>query len=176
MYRIFIFFTLLMLAAGSLWAQEKNDPKYLEKVQTIESTITALYAVISGEKGDNRDWELFRFLFASEAKLIPTGKAASGVSSVRYMTPEAYITASEQWLLDNGFFEKEIFRIEERFGNIAHVFSTYASYYSETDETPFMRGINSIQLFHDGDRWWVVNIYWTPETPETPIPKRYLPN
>ncbi|MAP55715.1 hypothetical protein [Altibacter sp.] len=171
-----ILFIALYMLAGSILAQENEDLKYLEKVQTIDSTISTLYAVISGEKGAARDWELFRYLFASEAKLIPTGKASDGTSTVRYMTPEVYIAASQQWLLDNGFFEKEIFRVEERFGNIAHVFSTYASFYSEEDPEPFMRGINSIQLFFDGARWWVVNIYWTPETTETPIPKKYAPN
>jgi len=37
-----------------------------------------------------------------------------------------------------------------------------------------MRGINSIQLMHDGRRWWVVSIFWEPESPPTPIPEKYL--
>jgi len=32
-----------------------------------------------------------------------------------------------------------------------------------------MRGIKSIQLFNDGKRWWIVNIYWTQETTKTLI-------
>ena len=78
-------------------------------------------------------------------------------------------------MVDNGFFEKEINRIEHTFGNITQVFSTYESFRSEADTTPFMRGINSIQLLNDGKRWWVVNIYWTQETKENPIPSIYLP-
>ena len=76
---------------------------------------------------------------------------------------------------ENGFFEKEIHRKVDTFGNIAQVFSTYESFYSESDETPFMRGINSIQLLNDGKRWWVINIYWAQETEEDSIPKKYLP-
>jgi hypothetical protein len=38
----------------------------------------------------------------------------------------------------------------------------------------FMRGINSFQLLFDGERWWVVQIYWQAETPDQPIPDRYL--
>ena len=30
------------------------------------------------------------------------------------------------------------------------------------------------QLYHDGERWWVVTIYWTSERPDLPIPERYL--
>jgi hypothetical protein len=37
-----------------------------------------------------------------------------------------------------------------------------------------MRGINSIQLWNDGKRWWIVNIFWQSETPDNPIPEKYL--
>ena len=78
-------------------------------------------------------------------------------------------------LVENGFFEKEINRVTNTFGNITQVFSTYESFRSESDEKPFMRGINSIQLLNDGDRWWIINIYWTQESKENPIPDEYLP-
>ena len=38
-----------------------------------------------------------------------------------------------------------------------------------------MRGINSIELFWDGKRWWIANAIWTDETPGQPIPNEYLP-
>ena len=44
-----------------------------------------------------------------------------------------------------------------------------------TDATPFSRGINSFQLLKDGDRYWVVNIFWDSERPGNPIPYQYLP-
>jgi hypothetical protein len=37
-----------------------------------------------------------------------------------------------------------------------------------------MRGINSIQLFYDGHRWWIVSIYWQHESPQHPVPENYL--
>ena len=131
--------------------------------------------MISGEKGQERDWELMKFLFHPEAKLIPSGKNKEGVYVARYMTTDDYILSNGQWLIDEGFFEKEIHRSVNTFGNITQVFSTYESYKSEADETPFMRGINSIQLLNDGERWWIINIYWTQESQENPIPKEYLP-
>ena len=74
----------------------------------------------------------------------------------------------------DGFFAKEIPRVTERFGPIAHVWSTYES--RRTEKGPIiMRGINSIELFWDGKRWWIANAIWTDETKETPIPKEYLP-
>lgn len=164
------FFSLYMIAQ----AQDSRDP-YLEKVQTLDSTIETLYGVISGEKGEERNWELFKYLFKPNAKLIPSGKNKEGVYGLRYITPQEYIDSSGKWLVENGFFEKEIHRSTNTFGNIAQVFSTYESFHSEKDPVPFMRGINSVQLLNDGRRWWVVNIYWKQETKETPIPHEYLP-
>lgn len=144
------------------------------KVKTLDSTIKTLYNVISGEKGVKRNWELFKYLFKPGAKLIPSGQYNDNIYKVRYMSPQDYIESSGEWLIKNGFFEKEIHRDVNTFGNITHVFSTYESFVSATDKKPFMRGINSIQLLNDGKRWWVINIYWTQESEENLIPKKYL--
>lgn len=167
---------LFLVSAVSISAQEIDSLtiKYAEKVITLDSTINTLYQVISGEKGEERDWQLFKYLFHPDAKLIPSGKNKEGDYLVRYLSPQQYIDFSGTWLVENGFFEKEISRKVDTFGSITQVFSTYESFYSETDEKPFMRGINSIQLLFDGTRWWVINIYWSQETPENPIPKKYL--
>ena len=166
--------TLFFTFSISTQAQSLLE-KNINKVQTLNSTISTLYEVISGEKGQERDWELMKFLFHPEAKLIPSGKNQEGVYVARYMTPDDYIERNGKWLVDEGFFENEIHRSVNTFGNITQVFSTYESYKSEADETPFMRGINSIQLLNDGERWWILNIYWTQESQENPIPKEYLP-
>ena len=150
------------------------DEKYLGEVKTLDATLESLYGVISGEKGEARDWDLFRYLFKPDAKLIPSGKNKAGKIGCRFMTPDDYIQSSGNWLVENGFFEKEIFRKTETFGNITQVFSTYESFRSESDKAPFMRGINSIQLLNDGNRWWIINIYWTQETKDTPLPTKYL--
>ncbi len=165
-------------------ASEKNPipPQYLsnpksaaaEDVATIDGVITALYGSISGGKGVPRQWDRFRSLFTNDAKLIPSGKNQEGEVRHSYRGTEEYIGWVNQWFLDNGFFEEEIARKTEIFGNVAHVFSTYISK-STPDGEPYARGINSIQLLNDGTRWWIVNIYWTGETPDNPIPVKYLP-
>jgi hypothetical protein len=159
-----------------LYASVALGQDYSNKVNSLDTIIETLYGVISGEKNEERNWELFRYLFKPEAKLIPSGMNKNGVFEVRYMTPENYIDSAGKWLMENGFYEKEIYRKTETFGNITHIFSTYESFKSTTDTKPFMRGINSIQLLNDGNRWWIVNIYWTQESEDNPIPARYLPN
>ena len=152
----------ILLFTIAFQAQTNSD--YYKKVQTLDSTLETLYSVISGEKGEARNWELFAYLFKDGAQLIPTQKSKEGQMNVRYMRPQNYIDTAGAWLEENGFFEKEIYRVENTFGNITHVFSTYESYHSQKDKQPFARGINSIQLLYDGFRWWVVNIYWMQET------------
>jgi hypothetical protein len=171
------FLLLVLLLSANLYAQEAQEeaPDYSKHVLTIDSTISTLYQVISGEKGEERNWELFKYLFDENARLIPSGKNSENTTVVRFMTPQDYIDSSGKWLVDNGFFEKEIHRETDNFGHIAQVFSTYESYRSELDPAPFMRGINSIQLLYDGQRWFILNVYWMQESKEHPIPKDYLP-
>src|SRR6266516_6043476 len=88
---------------------------------------------------------------------------------------ERYIARGEPFFEKRGFYEKEIARRTERFGQIAHVWSTYESRHNENDPEPFMRGINSIQLYNDCKRWWIVSVYWQQENASAPIPEKYLP-
>lgn len=165
---------ILFVSSLSITAQEKTKD-YSKHVATLDSTIETLYAVISGDAGEDRNWVLFKHLFHKDAKLIPTGKTKDGDQIARYMTPEDYINSSGKWLFENGFHEVEINRETHTFGNITQVFSTYESFKSKSDTKPFMRGINSIQLLNDGKRWWIINIYWMQESEKNPIPEDYLP-
>ena len=100
---------------------------------------------------------------------------AKPANAARVLTVEEYIKRAEPTLKANGFFEREIARRIERFGATAHVFSTYESRHAANDPQPFVRGINSIQLFFDGTRWWVVTIFWDSERSGQTIPEEYLP-
>ena len=72
------------------------------------------------------------------------------------------------------FYEREVARRAERYGDIMQVFSTYESRHDPKDPEPFARGINSFQLFFDGTRWWVVTIYWQQESPTRRCPKNFF--
>ena len=143
-------------------------------VASIDSIVAALYDVISGPAGKKRDWDRMRSLFIPGARLIPTGKRQSGEVGSRVLTVEDYISGSTKALEEGGFFEREIARRTENYGNIAHVFSTYDSRRKADDAKPFARGINSIQLMNDGKRWWIVTIFWQGEGPDNPLPEKYL--
>jgi hypothetical protein len=147
-------------------------------VASIDAIITAAYDSISRPPG-KRDWNRTRSLFIPGARLIPTAEKAGeanlgGKIAPQTLDVEAFIARSAPYLEKDGFFEREIARRTEQFGHIAHVWSTYESRHDANDPKPFMRGINSIQLFYDGTRWWIVTIYWQHESTEHPIPEKYF--
>jgi len=147
-----------------------------DDVATIDAIIAAAYDSISGPAGKQRDWDRERSLFIPGARLIPTAKKAGedDVDAPQVLDVDAYIARVEAYFQKNGFFEREIARRTEQFGNIAHVWSTYESRHKAGDPGPFMRGVNSIQLFYDGSRWWIVTIYWQHESSEHLISEKYL--
>lgn len=159
--------TLLPNASAAAPAARPQD------VDSIDYIVDALYDVISGAVGKVRDWDRLRSLFHVDARMMPTGQRAGGGNAVRTITVNEYIERSGKFLVEQGFREAEIGRRVEEWGNIAHVWSTYEA--RKLDETaPFMRGINSIQLFNDGKRWWVMSIMWQQESPAAPLPEKYL--
>lgn len=144
-------------------------------VASPDAILKTLYDVISGPAGQKRDWNRFRSIMAPYARLIPTAPRQGGGANLVVLGVEDYIQRAGPSLERDGFFEVEVSRTSESYGNIMHAFSTYESRRTaDTKEKPFARGINSIQLLKDGARWWVVTIYWDAERPGNEIPARYL--
>jgi hypothetical protein len=177
--------------------ESATSPPDPADVESIDAIVTAVYDGISGPAGKKRDWDRERSLYFPGARLIPTAMKAGGLPSrgsrlrsaaarqagvagenvdlaPQILDIDGFIARVEPFFEENGFYEKKIARRTEQFGNIAHVWSIYESRHNENDPEPFMRGINSIQLFNDGKRWWIVNIYWQQEGAENPIPQKYL--
>jgi hypothetical protein len=143
-----------------------------EDVKSIDAIVSALYDVISGPAGE-RNWQRFHSLFTPHAVLATVSKR-NGETRREIMTPEDYQRLAGAYFAKNAFFEREAARSTQTFGNIAHLFSTYESRHTR-DGAPFAKGINSIELLNDGQRWWVLSILWDEERPDNPIPPEYQP-
>ena len=143
-------------------------------VGSMDAIIAAVYDVISGPAGKKRDWDRMRSLFVPGARLIPTGPRQTGGYGSRVLTADEYIERASAAFEKQGFYEREAARKVEMFGQIAHVFSTYESRHAPDDARAFQRGINSIQLMNDGQRWWIVTIFWQGEDEKNPLPEKYL--
>ena len=146
-------------------------------VASPEAVVTALYETVQRRPGEPFDWERMRTLFLPGALMIPNPEQTGGEH--RLMSPQEFT----RWIDgstavggpdDQGFAEEEVHRVVERYGDVAHVFSTYEKrLWGET--RVLGRGINSIQLLRRDGRWWVTSIAWDEETGAGPIPARYRP-
>ncbi|MDP9122961.1 MAG: hypothetical protein M3O15_16580, partial [Acidobacteriota bacterium] len=136
--------------------------------------VKAYYESLSGPAGKRRDWNRFLSLFFPGALLLPAeGKGHSGVMP-RAFTPESYLLNTEPSMLKDGYIEREIAQRTAGFGKIMHVLSSYRVLHADSDQKPFVRGLNSFQLFWDGRRWWIFDVVWQSETPQLTIPNEYL--
>lgn len=145
-----------------------------EDVVTLDGIIKAFYETISGPKGQPRQWARDRTLYIPEVRFVSMS-VRDGKPHAEIMDHQTYVDRTDGFFMREGFFEREIHRVTQSFGNVTHVFSTYES--RQTSEGPIIgRGINSIQLFNDGKRWWIISAAWDDERPDNPIPQAFLPN
>lgn len=145
------------------------DPK---DVSTLDGIVKAFYATITGPKGQPRQWARDRTLYIPDIRFVSMGEADGKIRS-GIVSHQQFVNGNNESFVTNGFTEREINRVTRRFGNIAHVFSTYE--YSSDDGKDKGRGVNSIELFWDGARWWISAASWDDERANNPIPKEYLP-
>jgi len=130
-------------------------------LDSVDGIIGALYAAISGPAGA-RDWDRFRDLFAPGARLVPTSRDGQKIVGI-VLDVEGFIARATLAVASQGFYEQELTRREERYGPIVHVWSSYACRHAPSDPEPFVRGVNSIQLVHDGIRFRLLTIFWADE-------------
>ena len=182
MRRLALVFALLVASASAQDADPAADWPEADPadVATLDALIETVYAVISGPATEERDWDRFRSLPPPEARLVPTGATPDGPRVARVMSVDDYVELGSRTFREapifqgKGFYEVEAARRTERYGSIAHVWSTYESRL-DPSEAPFARGINSMQAFWDGERWHMLSIFWHQEGEDTPIPVPYLP-
>ncbi len=142
------------------------------KIDTIDSLVDHLYKSISFGNVENVDWDSFRKLFKSEARLIHATD-----NGFDQMKVETYIIRLKDQIkkgLLKSFYEYEIHREAQCFGKICHIFSTYEAKFDPADIKLLARGINSIQAVYD-DGWAITNLMWYNESKENTIPELYLP-
>jgi hypothetical protein len=158
---------------GPSSGQVKKQPR-AEDVGSIEGLLTAFYESTSGPAGQARDWDRLRSLCSPVTRFVASRPMGDGRAAVFTLTVEDFIQHNRTYFEKGGFFEHDVARRIERFGNIAHVWSTYESRRSEREAKPYSRGIYSIQLLHDGEAWSIVSIFWDHEREDNPIPEEYL--
>jgi len=132
-------------------AQSVDDP-------SIAQLLARLYQVISFEEGGEPDFDGLVELFAEHARitrLTPEGTDFLDLPGFLEMTRN---------LLDVGaytsFYEFELARQIQRFGDFAQVFSVYETRRHRAAPGALNRGVNSIQLARREQGWRVLSLVW----------------
>jgi len=187
MSRLRLAIVFLLIVTGMAEAQFPQTAKRREAAippdaVSVDAIVSALYGSVSHPSDAPPDFDRLRRIFLYVGMLVPpkTPEAADFTVmdvdqfSERYEKSVAARKAKGEPPL--GFFEREVSRRADCFGNICQIFSTYESRHAPSDPTPFQRGINSIQLLRDGNRWWIASVVWDAERSDNPVPAQYLPS
>lgn len=179
-YLLFLIAAVALVASVSLSRMSGESPPRAvppepRDVESIDSIVAAVYDCISGAVGEPRDWDRFRSLMHPDAgRMAAVAPDPLGGQRLVVLRVEDYIERTGARFVEEGFVERELHRIVERFGHVAHVWSAYA-WTTQGEQAAEQRGVNSLQLFFDGKRWWVTSIQWDAEREGQPIPPRFLP-
>jgi hypothetical protein len=178
---------LLLAGCSEVWAQEPQTSQQpeatvapagdapaagarLADVLSIEAIVKAFYDTVSGPAGTPRQWERARALFLPGARVVSIGVAEGETDPrAKAIDHQQFMDESDAAMVRDGFYEKETNRVVRRFGNVAHVFSTFETRQS-SDGPVKQRGVNSLDLFFDGTRWWIAATLWDVERLGNPIP------
>ena len=137
-------------------------------VNSIDAIIKTTYSVISGAAG-SRDWNRFYSLFLPDAEMGTVVKTPDGKKVFKSLTPEAYQKANAPFFTQSGFYEEELKRNVQQYGNVASVQSSYQFRMTPNGQVE-QRGVNYFTLVQSNGRWWIANLTWQDEEKDLPLP------
>ena len=148
-----------------------------EDVRTVRAIVDAFFHVISAPAGGILGRDGLRSLFVPGGRIeVPIVPSSTKSADVLFLTPDQYADNSDSQTTTSGFFDHMLALQVQRFGVMAHAYSSYESRKSVTDVKPFVRGVKSFELLKSKDRWFIVQVSWDRERPDNVIPARYLHN
>ncbi|MBL8297530.1 MAG: hypothetical protein JNN30_04195 [Rhodanobacteraceae bacterium] len=143
-------------------------------MSSIDGLIRAFYEVVNVRPDAPRQWGRDRTLYSPWIRFVASASNAKGEAEIEIWDHQQFVNETEP-LVRRGFSEREIHRNTRVYGHIAHVDSTYETEYASPAGPRHSRGVNSIQMFFDGRRWWITSVMWMTENPQHPIPVELLP-
>jgi hypothetical protein len=150
---------LLMIVSVNVFGQEPVLTKYGDNVGTLDGIIRAYYDVVTIKKGDNVSYERDSLLHVPGVRVAAIGQDQNGKSVLQYTSLKLFHKESDPYMEKNGFIETEVDRKVEHIHSLWHVWSSYES--RNTTGGPIIeRGTNSIELYFDGKRFWILGWFY----------------
>ncbi len=145
-------------------------PAKAEDVESVNGIMKAFYEVVNVAPDAPRQWSRDRTLYSPWLRFVALGKSGT---KPEVLTHQQLVDESEP-MVKNGFREREIYRTTRKYGNMVHIDSTYETLVG-LGTPKRSRGVNSLELYFDGTRWWIASVVWQTEDAEDPIPNELLP-
>ncbi|WP_260482278.1 nuclear transport factor 2 family protein [Sphingomicrobium flavum] len=155
----------LALPSAAMADHHEQAENVMSEEAKVQAAIDGIYAVISGPVGQPRDWDGMRALMTADARLTPIAAQGHQTHSI-----DGYIERSEQFLVEQGFFEVETGNRIEIYGDLAQVWSAYEGRTGSADGPIFVTGINSFQLVRQAGEWKIFSILWQAADEALPVP------
>ena len=131
----------------------------------LDELMRLFYEVISFDEGQAPDWRSMEGLFSPHARITritPEGIDHLDLAGFRAMAEELIEVGAF-----TSFYEREVARRADRFGNVMHVASAYETKISPLASDYLERGINSLQLINEHGAWKIVSLCWDDHAPFT---------
>jgi hypothetical protein len=129
----------------------------------LDELMTRFYQVISFEEDGTPDWQAMEELFSKHARITRVTPEA-----IDYMDLAGFRNMAEE-LIEVGaftsFFEREVARRVDRYGNVMHVASAYETKISPDAVDYIQRGVNSLQLIFEDGQWKICSLCWDDHAP-----------
>jgi len=143
--------------------------------RSADSTVTALYDLISVPAGGTWDWDRIDSLFIDQGVFVTMmprdGKALmakTDLLTLRSQTQAAYGRS--------GFIEREYKQEVRTFGDIASVYSSFYIALPQHAERPLARGLHHFQLVKAQDCWRIVSNISQMEGASWQLPAAFVPD
>jgi hypothetical protein len=146
---VFLFSCLLTNAQES----DRKDYPLKADVETIDGIIKAYYEIMSGPAGETINFQRDTSLHYENALILFSG---TDNNKIYNYIENVFDFHKNSVKTKPGIWEYEIERDTHQYGNIANVWSTFGIK-EKVDGTFKEKGVSSVQLYHDGNRWWILS-------------------
>jgi hypothetical protein len=143
--------------------------------RSADSTVTALYDLISVPPGGTWNWNRIDGLFVDQGIFVTmmprdgkTLMAKTDLPTLRSQTQAAYGRS--------GFMEREYKREVRTFGDIASIYSSFYIALPQNAESPLARGLHHFQLIKAQGCWRIVSNISQTEGATWQLPAAFAPD
>lgn len=148
----------------------QGESELAKATESVDAIVKTTLEIVSGEKGTDRDWNLFRQLFRPDGRLAVLTHYSDTDKKVTVYNVEEFIENTSGFYENNNFLEEEILKKVDQYNGIATVFQ---SFYLKSDQAEG-KGINTYQLTYLDGRWWIYSLLWTNDWNGVDVPQEYL--